>query len=179
MSRYRYEVFGTKSDWIPGLSKIEAELQLNYARLGLFESSELQAFSSLAGLQELGVSRFGSHPTEQHYFIVPKEVTLGMRAVPQRRGGDRYSIDMGENDVCVHFRPGGIFQGECLISGTLACTGESDSAKRFFSEISSHLLKGFEQVKDYRVGPEAIQLLDSGFRLTSHHLRPPADCLSR
>jgi hypothetical protein len=179
MMRQRFEVFGTKDDWIPGLTKIEAEFRPKYARLGLFESSEAQAFSSLAALPELGISLFGSYPTGQVYFIVPNEISLSMRAIPQNRGGLLYSIDMGKNEVCIQFCPGGKFQEGCLISGLLACTSESAEATRFFSEISSHLLKGFEQVRDYRVGPEAIRLLDGGFRLTTHHLRSPADCLRR
>lgn len=177
--RVRYEVFGTKSDWVPGLSKIKDQFQPIFAERGLFVSQELRAFSSLLELPDLGISRFGSHPTERTFFIVPKDTSIRMRPIPQSDGSVRYSVGQGDNRVCVFFCPGGIFHNECLISGLVASMGESKETKDFFSHISSALLDGFQQVKEYHVGPAAMQLLNSGFRLTNNHRKPLIDDLKK
>lgn len=175
----RYEVYGTRKDWIPGLSKIEDELQPCFSELGLYATRDLRSFPSLARLDDLGISRSGAHGGERSFFISPKGTLLRMTEVPQRKGGVLYKVVHEDNGVCVCFCPGGIFQEQCLVPGVIGTLSDSREASEFFLHVSSSLLAGFRQVKEYMVGPEAMQLLDSGFRLTYNHKRPLADDFKR
>jgi hypothetical protein len=64
------------------------------------------------------------------------------------------------------FHPGGLYADGSLISGELGSVHADAVSHEIHDVFRSHFFAGFAKVWDYRVGPDAMRLFESGRRLT-------------
>lgn len=166
------QVFATRSDWSPAMEEFELRYEPQFVKVGPWDSPAIVPIGSLSHWDKLGIAAFGDQARETTYLIIPKDEPIVPRAVAERSGRVRYVVDQGENPVSVAFRPGGLYKSSCLIAGYIGTVSPDRSAARFYSEIIELLLSGFTKVKSYHLGPDAMRLLNDGFRLTYHHQAP-------
>jgi hypothetical protein len=53
-------------------------------------------------------------------------------------------------------------------------SGEKEESLALYRAFAPELLRGFEKIKAYRAGPEAVRLLAEGWRLVTISARSPA-----
>jgi len=157
--------FATKEDMASGLKAIESVVDLKYIRTGLFDSPEIEEYSSFRELPNFGISKTGSPATESNFLLFGKDARVEIREVSQRDGSKKYAIDMLDNPDCLSFRPAGDHNGEYLIPGDFS-PGEGPFSERLYPEFRKLFLEGFKSVKSYRVGQNALEKLESGVPLT-------------
>lgn len=167
-------LFGTKRDFEPGIARIEEQLELRYVLCTFSEKSEITSYLTLLDYEDLGVNRSGDHLTPA-ILIVPRTASVHVETVPQRGGGNRFSISQSGNTGSIVFQPGGIYQENALVAGHISTIHQDTLSTRLFADFSRALLRGFRKVRSYRVGPEALQLLDGGTRLLTINAREPQE----
>jgi hypothetical protein len=68
-------------------------------------------------IPDLGITRHGDTNHEKSYLVADSAVEVKVRAIPQRRGGVLYTVDLELNPTAFAFHPGGRFGDQCVISG--------------------------------------------------------------
>lgn len=164
----RIGIFATKNDLESGLKRFEDVRNVKYILRGLFDTQELHEFQTFGEIPNLGISESGSETLAPNYMIMDTDSNINVREVPQRRGGIKYAIDQLENKESLNFKPSGIYENNFLISGEFS-PGISEKAIELYEQFRKTFLKGFVVVKSYRVGPEALKLLDEGIPLTRNY----------
>jgi hypothetical protein len=157
--------FATAADMAPGIVAIERAISLDYVKAGMFTTPDVIRYPSAIDLPNFGISPRGrSAGADSNYLIVTRGMAINVQEVAQRRGGVRYFIDHRTNPGVV-FRPGGMFKQECLISGEVGTPLTDEVSLRVWRVFSKFFFRDFVRINLFRLGPEALQLLRSGFRL--------------
>lgn len=65
-------IFATKLDLVPGLTRIETELGVRYARCGTYAGSIFEQYASLREWDGLGKNTTGDHMSGPQFLVVPK-----------------------------------------------------------------------------------------------------------
>ncbi|HLW65304.1 MAG TPA: hypothetical protein VKS79_08295 [Gemmataceae bacterium] len=165
--------FATADDLIPVFERAEKKQPLVYTLAGLFDSTELIHANSGADLPSLHQPA----PHEgaigcPHYVVVPRELSVQIREVPQRAGGIKYAVDQLINPDSIIVSHGGLREPNALLSGNVGtCTGSKISVSLYRS-FSYAIGKQFVRVRSFWVGPEAYRLFMNGWRLTTDVDRP-------
>jgi hypothetical protein len=105
------------------------------------------------------------------YLILDRSESVSVRAIPQRDGGYRYSIDQLENPDSVSLHTGGRV-ADRLVAGQLGTATNEQKSDKIYSVLKNLIERKFTKIKSYYVGPEALGLLEDGIRLTPTHKSP-------
>jgi hypothetical protein len=166
--------FATRQDWLPGLVRVENELDVRFVEHGLYATPKHLVLDRLSTWELLGHARFGNRPLEPIFWIVSRATAFGYTEVPQRKGGVRYSVSFGEGATAVAFQPGGIIK-TCLIDGYLGSGEPDENTLHLYDQLRARLFEGFTEISGRLLGPEAMQMLKEGYRLT-YSINAPAHC---
>ena len=165
--------FATRSDLVPVLSAIEADLSIKYTKAGMFDDPEMTEFTSYTEIDSLGVAVANEQNHNPSFLIVPAELDVTVRAVQQRRGGTRYGIDQLENPSSVVLRSGGVYKDSCVVAGQVGTAADDGPISlKLVNRFAREIRKQFVRINSYYVGSEAKELMGKGYRLTSDARRP-------
>lgn len=103
---------------------------------------------------------------EAHWVVARDGATLLARKIESDDGRVWYAVDQLQNPdtVLIHL---GIRKGEILSPGSLSTVSRTAESVSLFKNLERHFKKRCKKVKSYWVGPEALVLLRSGWRLAS------------
>jgi hypothetical protein len=171
----QHHFFAMREDLVPGLEYIESQRRLEYHLYEMRADQEFVFLDSLLNAADLGISATGNTAQEKDYFVYPREGRPSIRSVPQRRGGTRYLLD--PTPKTAHLRCGGLHEASgALIAGRVArgvqANAEGDA---LYKALSQGLLRGFNLVGSYWVGPAAYREFKAGRRLVTMGLRSPRE----
>lgn len=160
--------FGTKEDLEPVIKNIESGLDIKYFEMGLFDYKKEKAYYTVDEIPEFGNPIAGDWNYDLRLMMVPKNVDLFIRDVPQRKGGVKYAIDPLVNQTSICFQFGGIVKEGILLAGTSGTTYFSDFALNIYKEFSSSLKRNFKKTGNFYVGVNAEIKLKEGWRLVTN-----------
>jgi hypothetical protein len=178
MKRHHVSFFATKADLERLLRAIEAKLELQFVRTGLFDVPIQNRALTLID-SSLGIAVKGDNNQEATYLIANPMESIQIRAVPQHGGGAKYAVDQQANPKTIVFRPGGAFCGTSIIAGYVGTISEDPTSLTLFQLFSKETKRQFNRIKSFYVGTEAGELLNQGWRLTSSVKSPPLYDLTR
>jgi hypothetical protein len=158
--------FATRRDLESVIAAVESQRPLQYVQAGMFDSPETKGFHSGLQIPNLGVAPSGDSNLEPFWLVTDSGTNVEIKIVPQRRGGTRYGIDPGLNPESVVLWPGGVFEQSCVIAGQIGTAMLNPTALELVNLFAREIRRQFKRIKSFYVGPEAEQLLDSGYRLT-------------
>ena len=78
------------------------------------------------------------------------------------------------NPDTIAFAPGGLYKQSALISGTVGTASDSPVSRDLYRKFRAAMIGDFQNIKGIYVGPESLNLMKNGIRLT-HNLRSPKD----
>lgn len=162
--------FGTKGDYNNILLALESTFAISYVETGLFDTNMINRYESFLSIPNLGFTDRGKWISlENRYMIVPKGTSVIMRDVPQRKGGNKYSVDSRQCADSVEFSPGGIYtkKSNVLVAGRVATISEGPFATELYKFLSSKIKSEFRKLDDFYVGNEAEAKLKEGWRLVT------------
>lgn len=175
MIRNQTLFYATAQDLGEVLSSLEAQKDLQYTLAGLFDSKELQAFSSYRDIPDLGRAFHRSAVANRQYLVSLRGTVLRIRDVPQYSGGVLFAVDLKLNEDSIVFSPGGRYGNDVMLYGMVGTLSPPPSAasKSLYSFIAKGFRKDFKRVREYFVGPEALDLMTGGVRLAMDATSPP------
>ncbi len=101
-----------------------------------------------------------------------------IEAVPtlQSAGSIRYEVGPDQNPDGIIFAPGGIYNSQkVLVCGHIGTLMNSRESLDLYNSFVRAVTEGFQAIGSYRVGPEAVRLMDEGYRLVTIGLASPPE----
>jgi hypothetical protein len=175
MKKNQTHLFATRTDLEPGLQFIESNRQLKYALMRLYKHPEYESCDSLLEIDRLGLNPTGQHILGDDYLVVERSNDIRIRSVIQEKGGIHYFVDQQFNPKSICFRPGGLYERHNLISGRIGTASDDPDSMELYKTFTKALTKGFKKLSNYKVGPEALQMMDQGIRMITMGVDEPPE----
>jgi hypothetical protein len=183
MIRNQILFYATAQDLSRVLSSLEAHKDLQYTPAGLFDSKEiqeLQTYLSYRDIPDLGRAFHRSAVANRRYLVSLKGTALRIRDVPQNSGGVLFAVDLGLNEDSIVLSPGGRYGNDVMLYGMVGTLSPpSLTSKELYTFVAYGFRQNFKKVREYFVGPEALDLMANGVRLTLDATTPPEFDLKR
>ena len=159
--------FSVLEDIEPILKDIEADHKLEYFKYELSDNKDIPHYTSLFEVPNLGFTKFVDWNKIDSYFVVPKDIKLNIREVPQRRGGIKYIFD--SNKESIHLKIGGMVleKENIIVAGRVSTISYDETSLHLYKLFSSKIKKNFKYIDHFYVGKNAEEKLKSGWRLTT------------
>jgi hypothetical protein len=168
----RVAFFAAEQDLRQLLTAFEATNRCHYYLEGSFDHRVVTTYQSLLDVPQLGRVQQGDWNHACRLLVVPLELPLLVRLVPQRRGGMRSIIDAAENPCSFTLTLGGTFhQGVLVASG--AVTSATDATTLALFGSFAKLVKKQPRIGAFYVWQQAQQYLQAGWRLVTNVSSPP------
>lgn len=168
--------FLTKSDIIKMMSKVEKRIPIGYVLMGTFTSEVVRKENSISKFTELGHTNYANWVSmDNRYMVQPLNSKVNNRIVKQKDGSFHYIIELSSNPNGVELSTGGIYQKaeKVLIAGRIAYFADSsEESKAIYKEIMKAMNECSIKKKNVFVSPEALSLLNDGWRLTYNYNAP-------
>jgi hypothetical protein len=144
------------------------------------KSPDFETYESLLNVDRLGINPTGQHNTGDDYLVIEGTNDIRLRSALQRKGGIHYFVDQEFNPKSICFAPGGIYEERNLISGRIGTASDDPDSLELYKTFTKAITKGFKKVGNYKVGPEALSLMDEGTRMVTMGIdEPPGYDLKR
>ena len=166
--------FATNADLRRLLAAAETNHHFRYVLGGSFPTADLVSFDSGRELPDLGFMTFGDQNRGEFYLIGDNSAIITPRLITHYDGTSRFDVDQELNPETIVFRPGGVFQDNCIIAGQVGTCTTNDASAMLIRLFSKEIRKQFSKVKSYYVGNEARTLWETGLRLTAN-VRAPVE----
>lgn len=166
MGRYQLLFYATTRDLTPALSRLETQKKLQYTPMRHVVTDKAQIYLSYADIPDFGRT---NHPTAVNnpaYLVAPQGTAVQVRSIPLKAGGVNFAIDQILNKDTVSLRPGGMYGHDVLLYGSIGTVSESDVSLNLYDFMVEPYLACFTKVREFFLGPEALELWKSGIRLT-------------
>ncbi len=161
--------WGTRSDVAPGLDRIEAKWPLVYCRCGLYTHPDPPVWRTWREIPNFGLPPRGSTRSDTNFLLLPSAHEIKFR-FGETNVGNRWYVDQLLNPRSVTFSPGGASEdGYVFPANPGTCKDEPESVQ-LYRGLCRELRKGFTKFNGCAVGPEALTLYRSGYRLISMHI---------
>ena len=170
--------FATERDYMDLLSPLEEQIPLKYILFGLFNDLDIPTWIDVASIPKVGKVKEGATIVPQ-YLVVKRSANILPIPIPQRRGGVLYAIDQSVSSSAIIFCPGGRISEECLIAGAIGTSSPDHSAVEMYNRFSKAIRSKWTRIKVSWLGPEALELFDSGVRFITDEGRPQVYDLTR
>ena len=168
--------FLTKSDIIKMMSKVEKRIPIEYVLMGTFTNEMVRKENSISKFTEIGHTNYANWISmDNRYMVQPLNSKVNNRIVKQKDGSFHYIIELSSNPDGVELTPGGIYQKaeKVLIAGRIAYFADSsEESKAIYKEIMKAMNECSIKKKNVFVSPEALSLLNDGWRLTYNYNAP-------
>jgi hypothetical protein len=175
MIRNQTLFYATAQDLSEVLSSLEAQKDLQYTLAGLFDSKEFQTYLSHRDIPDLGRAFHRSAVANRQYLVSLRGAVMRIRDVPQYSGGVLFAVDLRLNEDSIVFSPGGRHRQDVLLYGMVGTLSPPPSAasKSLYTFVAKGFRKDFKRVREYFVGPKALDLMAGGVRLAMDATSPP------
>jgi hypothetical protein len=156
------------SDLTGLMTAIEAQKPLKYTLTGFPDEPVLHQYSTFAKIESFGASKFGNMILDASFLVSEPDLEIKIRPVPQTRGRIKHRIYTELNSKTLVLRPGGLFQGDTVISGELMKYSVEIEAEEMFKIFRWEVKRQFKKHDSYPywLGKEAAVMHASGHRLT-------------
>ncbi len=162
-------IFALRQDLLRLLEMVESNGSLKYMRMGNFAQNEVDlsvgAFESGSAIPSLGKASADSSAACESYLVCESITPINLREL-QGSDGPRICIDQLANMDSVEFKPGGQWNDDVVIHGRIATASETHISQDLMKRFQAAVKKTFSKVRAYYVGRQALELLESGKRLT-------------
>lgn len=167
----RVTFFATEQDFQYLIRAFEASAQCQYFEAGGFDIPDIPTYTSLRDVPTLGQVQYHSTTLALRLLLLPLEVALTVRPVPQNAGGVRYLVDQLANPYGFLLTLGGTFQPGVLVASEASTLATDSASLALFTSWAKAVRKQRRMGYAY-VGPEASFLLASGWRLVTDARSP-------
>ena len=156
--------FATTDDLLQVFQRFEKKREVIYTPMGGVESPNLAIFHSGKFIPTL--SSPAKRRCDHSYLVTPKEVRAAARQIALRAGGVAYAVDQLVNPISMEFSQGGFYAPDILLDGRIGTCSDHPDSVRLYRAFASSIARVFCHLRAVWVGPQALELLKQGCRLT-------------
>jgi hypothetical protein len=173
--RGQHFFFATPGDLAPGFESLESQWLLGYCLRETRTDEGFPVHHSLPAVPFFGLSLTGDTAGDRDYLVFPRDKRLRVRSIPLQDGGVHYVLEPSPETV--HFRSGGPHEASgALIAGRVARSAVASVAgDNLYKSFSQTVLRGFNKVHSFWVGPEAYAQYKGGRRLVTMGIDNPRE----
>ncbi len=172
MKAKRVNFYATSHDLHEILREAQIKNELFGLRAGSHSSNEVQITRHLREIKGFNDPCPADSAQAPRYLVWMESCNISYRKLETASGEVRYIADTTNNPDAILLQPGGRYAPQILIAGELSSTSEAKAAKTLFAHIKKIIEANFKKIKSYYIGPEAMQILAKGGRLTSSAKAP-------
>ncbi len=158
--------FATKDDLVPMLKQVEEKGPLKYVKFGRSLSHEVESFSRASDIPNLGIATCESAIGSDTFLVCYPESQIKVGVVNQSDGIRSFHTDQLINPDTITFSSGGMWKPDILLYGRVASASNSPISKSLMRRFQSSIKKHFVKIGACYVGPNALEALKDGKRLT-------------
>jgi len=178
--------FATRDDYRNVVFDLAQAVLVKYIYCEEREKPDFRVYQSPLDMCEFGECRYPSWVLCGRFLILPRDASLYFEHWPERESAEKYGFhgQLGNSESVV-FHPSSLYNGdvgEGMLSGEISTVSHHPTSQVIFNVLKKSVQSHFERIGNCYVGPEAVQMLDEGFRLTQDlrtsregDLRRPAD----
>jgi hypothetical protein len=156
--------FALREDLLSMLNAAEQEGPLIYTRAYDYAGDEnLEVLNSGVEIPKLGRATHHNAIGSETFLVSFPELSIRPRPIAAT---GRIAIDQLWNPDTVTFTPGGLWNEDVVLYGRVATVSDSRQAQELMKRFHSAIRKHFTKIGGYYVGPQALELLKLGKRLT-------------
>jgi hypothetical protein len=165
--------FATRNDLLPVFAAAQKKQALRYVNTAISSNGDFESYSDGALIPTLGLATDGSSTGTNKFLVLESTADVKVRTINHSDGRRSFRMDQLLNNDSISFSPGGIWKPDIMIQGTLGTAYNGEVSAKLYRRFQYSLGKYFEKVGICLVGPEALELLKSGMRLTISEKSPP------
>ncbi len=168
--------FATPADIVPVLERFEANSSLKYVVLGNLTTPNRAIFFSSSEIPEPGISTHETGFLSTGYLVSFRDTKNRMTAFVGSMGERRWELDNGSNEETVRLTMAGRWGDDVLLPGVMDTLHDTPAAQQLMKWFLAALKReGFLKVRSWWVGPEAMEMLRAGKRLTTTAVQSPPE----
>lgn len=168
--------FATPADISPVLARFESNFPLKFVESGVSANPNRAIYLESDEIPEPGLATHETASRSKAYFVSHRETKNNIRSDTGPDGQKRWSLISADNEEAVILSLGGIWKTGTLLPGLMDSMHDNATVRELLKAFAEALKKeGFKKVKQWWVGPEAMEMLKAGKRLaTTAEQSPPA-----
>ncbi|MFC2250028.1 hypothetical protein ACETRX_10420 [Labrys portucalensis] len=171
--------FSTQSDISPVITSLEKDSGVIFVRSGHYDIMDPPVLSS-KDLSNVGIATSETASTSISYLIMPSNSKIISREYisedPMTFGRKQWSVYNGFNEDSVEMTLAGIWEGKVLLPGSVKTMHNTPFAQMVIRKFASLLKQAqFKKIQSWWLGPEALQMLRAGKRLSTTAVQSPPD----
>ena len=160
-------MFTLESDLFALLSRIETQHKIKYVKAGRIDGRTTEEFDTFTAVPNLGRALGRREGDSGVYLIVEKGCSARVETMKMFDGNLRFDVEQSLNPDSILFRPGGEWKEQTIIRGDFSTISDSEVSSKLIRAVRSAIRRDFTKIDRYFwLGPDALQALRSGWRLT-------------
>ncbi|MBZ4192650.1 hypothetical protein [Niabella beijingensis] len=166
--------FAVLEDVTQILQDIEATIDIHYYKAGLLDTRDIPAYNSIFDAPNVGIALSGDWNHIDRYLVLKETAQLSIREIPQRAGGEKYSVDQMNNSQSIELKLGGILTTKrgVIVAGRVGTISEDSGPNELYKLFSGKIKKHFKRIGAFYVGKIAEEKLREGWRLVTNEKSP-------
>jgi hypothetical protein len=160
--------FATPSDIVPVLKLVQSHGPLKFVEAGVLDHADRPAYCDVADIPCPGVATHETGNRSVGYLIGHRELAIPNRSYMTRKSEARWALFNGDIEGTVLLSMGGLWRTNVLLPGLIDTVHKDAAALQLMKWFLSALkAEGFQKIRHWWVGKEAMSMLKSGKRLAT------------
>lgn len=166
--------FTLKQDLYNIIKSVEQTISLKYVMNGMYDSPDINIYSSLEEYNDLGIKKSGEHQSES-FLVLEEKCNLNVRQVKQIDGSIKYFVDQLQNENSIVLWPGGIYENQYLICGHVGTIKMSDVSKKILGLFQKSIKRQCPNRSGRFWYSNEVRNMNNQFRLITINVNQPKE----
>jgi hypothetical protein len=168
--------FATPADIEPVLRRFEANASLKFVEMGTLSTPNRAIYLEASQIPNPGIATHETGSRSQGYMVSLRDTKNHMEVSTIRGGEKRWNLFNAHNEETVVLGMGGLWKTGALLPGNMATLHQTPVAQQLMKWFLTALKQdGFTKVREWWLGPEAMEKLRAGKRLTTTAEQSPPE----
>ena len=160
--------FASASDIVPVLRRLQTHLPIKYVQLGTLDQPERPIYFDIADIPNAGIATNETATQSIGYLMARRDLSIPNSSYSTKKGEKKWTLFSGDVVGAAAIGMGGLWKNKVLLPGSMWTSDKDETSLQFIKWFQSALKKeGYEKVRHWWVGKEAMSMLKSGIRLAT------------
>ena len=168
--------FATPNDIVPVLNRFGSNSAIKFVEVGNLTTPNRPIYLQSSEIPQPGIATHETGNASTAYMVSLRDTKNHMRKLVGRDGQPRWTLDNGDNNESVILTMAGLWGEDTLLPGLMDTLHQDSVAQQLMKWFLSALkAQDFTKIEHWWVGPQGMEMLRSGKRLTKTAVQSPPD----